>query len=56
MALDVYSGGLGLPDRDYYLDSMHAVNESVATEGYSRRLERHISYNFQIRMHREYNF
>ena len=33
-----YSTG---PDRDYYLDSMHAVNESVATEGYSRRLERH---------------
>jgi len=33
-----YSTG---PDRDYYLDSMHAVNESVATEGYSKRLERH---------------
>ena len=27
--------------RDYYLDSMHAVNESVATEGYRKRLERH---------------
>ena len=39
-----YSTG---PDRDYYLDSMHAVNESVATEGYRKRLERHISYNFQ---------
>ncbi len=27
-------------DRDYYLDSMLAVNESVATEGYRKRLER----------------
>ena len=33
-----YSTG---PDRDYYLDSMHAVNESIATEGYRKRLERH---------------
>ena len=36
-----YSTG---PDRDYYLDSMHAVNGSVATEGYSKRLKRHRSY------------
>ncbi len=33
-----YSTGL---DRNYFLDSMHAVTESVATEGYSKRLERH---------------
>ena len=33
-----YSTG---PDRDYYLDSIHAVNESVSTEGYSKELERH---------------
>ena len=32
------------PDRDYNLDSMHAVNGSVATEGYSKRLKRHRSY------------
>jgi len=29
------------PDRDYYLDNMHFVNESVSTEGYRMRLERH---------------
>ena len=29
------------PDRDYYLDNMHFVNESVSTEGYRKRLERH---------------
>ena len=28
-------------DRDYYLDNMHFVNESVSTEGYRKRLERH---------------
>ena len=33
-----YSTG---PDRDYYLDSMHAENESVVTKGYSKKLERH---------------
>ena len=37
-----YSTG---PDRDYYLDSMHAVNENVATEGYRKRLERHTRYH-----------
>ena len=33
------------PDRDYYLDSMHAVNENVATEGYRKRLERYTRYH-----------
>ena len=28
-------------DRDYYLDNMHFVNESVSTEGYRKRLKRH---------------
>ena len=37
-----YSTG---PDRDYYLDSMHAVNDNVATEGYRKRLERHTRYH-----------
>ena len=32
------------PDRDYYLNNMHFVNESVSTEGYSKRLERHRGY------------